>query len=155
MLMQYLPPEQRKGEQRYKRGDFIMYDNRPTDEEQQQLIDYANRNGITLKKCPVCNRYIPEYGNVYCSDRCKNDAYIERRHQRHEEQLQKICVVCGKEFTAKRTDTKYCSNACKQSAYRRMKVTDNRFCEITKSVSVTDNRCAKFGTSENSNNIER
>jgi hypothetical protein len=62
----------------------------------------------------------------YCSQRCKNDAYIERRKQRHEEQLHKICACCGKDFIAKKVDSMYCSNACKQKAYRLKKkdVTD-------------------------------
>lgn len=30
----------------------------------------------------------------------------------------KICEVCKKEFVAKRTDGKYCSNTCNQKAYK-------------------------------------
>lgn len=29
-----------------------------------------------------------------------------------------ICAVCNTEFTPKRTDSKYCSSACRQKAYR-------------------------------------
>jgi predicted nucleic acid-binding Zn ribbon protein len=31
---------------------------------------------------------------------------------------QKVCEVCGKEFTATRRDAKTCSARCKQEAYR-------------------------------------
>jgi hypothetical protein len=32
------------------------------------------------------------------------------------------CRVCGTEFTATRADARYCSNACRQDAYRKRKV---------------------------------
>ena len=36
--------------------------------------------------------------------------------------LLKECDVCGKAFTAPRSDTKFCSSACKQKAYRLRRV---------------------------------
>jgi predicted nucleic acid-binding Zn ribbon protein len=59
----------------------------------------------------------------YCSGRCSNDASIERRRQRRAAARQKVCEVCGEEFTAKRVDAKTCSPACKQKAYRRRRAT--------------------------------
>ncbi len=35
------------------------------------------------------------------------------------------CRFCGEAFTASRSDAAYCSNACRQAAYRRRRVTDN------------------------------
>jgi transposase len=32
------------------------------------------------------------------------------------------CVVCKEEFTASRADARYCSNACRQDAYRKRKL---------------------------------
>jgi hypothetical protein len=32
------------------------------------------------------------------------------------------CQVCDAEFTASRADARYCSNACRQDAYRKRKV---------------------------------
>lgn len=61
----------------------------------------------------------------YCSQRCKNDAMMERRKIRLQEQRKKICAVCGKHFDAKKKDAMYCSNACKQKAYRDKKSTEN------------------------------
>lgn len=63
----------------------------------------------------------------YCSDRCRNDAYIKRRKEKERKILekQKVCVCCGKEFTAKKKDAMYCSDACKQKAYRKRKKLPN------------------------------
>lgn len=61
----------------------------------------------------------------YCSQRCQNDAYMQRRKERKALEKQKICVICKKQFTAKKKDAMYCSGACKQKAYRERKnVTD-------------------------------
>lgn len=118
MLYQYLPPEERTGEHKYKRGEFTAFDDRPTEEQQRNLLELAQKTGRTLKHCLFCNRWMNEWDNKYCSQRCRNDAYLQRRQQRHEMQLTKFCLVCGKQFHAKRLDAKYCSDACKQSAYR-------------------------------------
>jgi hypothetical protein len=36
--------------------------------------------------------------------------------------LQLRCQVCGEAFTASRADARYCSNACRQDAYRKRKL---------------------------------
>lgn len=135
MLMQYLPPEERRGEMRYRHGGLILYDDRPTEEEQRKAIERAKRWGEAVSTCAVCGRVVTGR-KKYCSQRCTNDAYMERRRQRHKEKLSKRCAVCGSPFTASRADAMYCSQACKQSAYRRR---------------VTDNRLAKFGSTDNGN----
>lgn len=138
MLMQYLPPEQRKGEHRYKQGSFVLYDGRPSKEKQEKLIAEAVKNNEPLKKCPVCGSFMNGLDrSTYCSQRCVNDAYIARRRRRHEMQLKKVCAACGAKFTAKRKDAQYCSNACKQAAYRKR--------------NVADNRSPKFGATESGN----
>lgn len=58
---------------------------------------------------------------LYCSQRCANDAYIERRSERRARARRKRCAVCGIYFAGARNDRKYCSNACKQKAYRARK----------------------------------
>lgn len=55
----------------------------------------------------------------YCSYRCTNDAYIQRRRARRAASRQKKCATCGTGFVAQRKDAKYCNNACKQKAYRK------------------------------------
>ena len=31
---------------------------------------------------------------------------------------ERVCKVCGKSFSSKRTDAQYCSNGCRQKSYR-------------------------------------
>ena len=126
MLFQYLPPEERKGINKYKSGDWVYFDDRPSEESQKKLIENAQKYGSKLKQCAYCGRFIPKYGRKYCSWRCEYDAYMMRRKQRHEQRLMKVCEICGQHFKAKRVDAKYCSDACKQKAYRNMHVTNNR-----------------------------
>jgi len=45
------------------------------------------------------------------------NARVSRTHTARDRE--KVCGVCGEEFTAKRVDAKTCSPACKQKAYRR------------------------------------
>lgn len=41
------------------------------------------------------------------------------------------CWICGKHFQARRIDARYCSNACRQKAYRRKKGSSSTMEEIT------------------------
>jgi predicted nucleic acid-binding Zn ribbon protein len=70
--------------------------------------------------CAVCDRGVVANhpGIKYCSERCRNDAYMERRRVRRAAAREKTCEVCSESFTAKRSDAKTCSAACKQKAYR-------------------------------------
>lgn len=61
----------------------------------------------------------------YCSQRCKNDAYMKRRKERKVLEEQKICIMCKKQFIAKKKDAMYCCKACKQKAYREKKNVTN------------------------------
>jgi hypothetical protein len=54
-----------------------------------------------------------------CSKRCSEKTAAERRRVRHEE---KTCAVCDELFVPKRCDARYCSNACRQDAYRKRKL---------------------------------
>jgi hypothetical protein len=54
----------------------------------------------------------------WCSGRCANDAYIERRRSRRQMARRKACPVCRKTFVGRRRDSRYCSAACRQAAYR-------------------------------------
>ena len=132
MRMQSLPPEQRKGESKYKHGQMVMYDDRPTEEQQQHLLENAKKYESALKHCLFCSRWmLAADRRLYCSQRCINDAYMERRRKRHEAQLEKVCSVCGAKFKARRKDAVYCSNACKQASYRKEHVTANRSAEFS------------------------
>lgn len=90
-------------------------------------IENANRMYSHLRyegKCAFCGDAFKCSSSKakYCSDRCRNDAYIKRRKHYKAMEKKKICSICGKEFTAKKKDGIYCSNACKQKAYRQRKV---------------------------------
>jgi hypothetical protein len=52
----------------------------------------------------------------FCSWECR--WRYGRRIKRHKE---RTCVVCGASFTTTRRDAGYCSNACRQKAYRAAK----------------------------------
>jgi len=55
---------------------------------------------------------------------CGNRGYQKDLKQRRlEKRKNRICKGCGKTFTPKRSDAVYCSNACRQRAYRQS-VTD-------------------------------
>jgi putative metallohydrolase (TIGR04338 family) len=54
----------------------------------------------------------------FCSDECRWTHHNKRRHLRSVDTREKACEVCGREFVAKRADTKTCSPACRQKSYR-------------------------------------
>ena len=54
-----------------------------------------------------------------CSSRCSERVAAERRRVKHDARR---CEVCEEEFTPKRADACYCSNACRQDAYRKRKL---------------------------------
>lgn len=58
-------------------------------------------------------------GLKYCCDYCASRAGTKVVTERNRKYRDKTCPVCGKAFTAVRRDTKYCSKACKQMAYRK------------------------------------
>jgi hypothetical protein len=59
--------------------------------------------------------------HYFCSKRCESGHYNKLRHDRGEEARQKACPICGQEFTAKRSDAKTCSPACRQKMHRMWK----------------------------------
>ncbi len=59
---------------------------------------------------------------VVCCESCRRACYNRvRRERRAARASGKVCEVCAKVFTTKRSDAKTCSPACKQKAYRRRK----------------------------------
>jgi predicted nucleic acid-binding Zn ribbon protein len=113
-----------------KRGEF-NYDDRITDykkrgeEGRKESWEKWGDSCCWYKRiCAVCNFvFYPKSPRAkYCSQRCTNDAYLERRRQRKKFDLENhFCKTCGKKFTAQRKDEKYCTDACKQKAYRKRK----------------------------------
>ena len=83
--------------------------------------------------CKGCSREF--YTNIdtkkYCLySLCGNRGYQKELTQRRREARQdRLCKCCGKAFTPKRSDAVYCSNACRQKAYRQ-NVTDAASCQV-------------------------
>src|ERR1700739_5090025 len=74
------------------------------------------------RECPACGKVETHSVRTIqswidkphcCSWPCK--ARYRRTVKRHKE---RTCVICGNSFTTTRRDASYCSNACRQKAYR-------------------------------------
>ena len=77
---------------------------------------------IWKRKCKNCGKefYTICYFRKYChlSD-CRSIASKKRNEQRKLEHFSEhTCSVCSGSFVSKRNDAKFCSNACRQKAYR-------------------------------------
>jgi len=90
--------------------------------EYEQFNERYGRNHRYILKltCRHCRQtfYCKNYLARYCSLDCKRGAYLAARKARRKAQRQKVCLVCGKPFEAKRKDAVYCGGGCKQSKYR-------------------------------------
>ena len=94
---------------------------------QQELASMYDQQCCGLKRyvypvrkiiCPGCGRmfFTQEHNRKYCQgEAC---ARLHRRKLRQQARTDMTCACCGKTFTANRKDAKFCSNACRQSAYR-------------------------------------
>lgn len=61
----------------------------------------------------------------YCNERCCYLGFWKhKREKRLEKRKDMVCKTCGKTFTPKRSDAVYCSNACRQKAYRQSVTVD-------------------------------
>ena len=56
---------------------------------------------------------------AFCSKRCRWTFYNEKTKEKRQQALGKICEDCGNPFTASRSDSRHCSDACRQMSYRR------------------------------------
>ena len=68
-----------------------------------------------------CVFYTRIWSKKYCYyKKCGNIGYRKQLRQRRltEPLRTQVCKMCGKVFTPKRSDALYCSNACRQRAYR-------------------------------------
>jgi len=68
---------------------------------------------------PMVYRLTPSaMRRTFCSDPCRGAYHDQLRKERGAVEREKVCEVCGREFTATRKDAKTCSKGCKQKAYR-------------------------------------
>lgn len=79
---------------------------------------------VTCERCGrviVCADWEPErYTRPVCSAECRNA--IRRTDRKMSRELHKVeCQECGELFSPKRSDAVWCSNACRQRAYRKRK----------------------------------
>ena len=91
---------------------------------------YETNTGYTVwkRKCELCGKefYTISYFRKYCHlSNCRSIAKQKRNEQKkRDHHSEHICSVCGSSFVSKRTDAAFCSNACRQKAYRQ-NVTDD------------------------------
>lgn len=100
------------------------------------LADYRQISAYELSPapCEACGRPVyvrvtdPDvYGRssryrVTCCERCRLRALaVRRRTGRAALRDGQICDVCGDDFDPPRSDARYCSNRCRQKAYRARK----------------------------------
>lgn len=83
--------------------------------------------------CKGCGRvfYTQIKTKKYCLySLCGNHGYQkELKWRREQERKDRICQTCCNPFTPRRSDAKFCCNACRQKAYRDS-VTDNEKCQF-------------------------
>ena len=94
-------------------------------ERAKRYFEEWQREGWAWRKaykiiCPICGEtaYTFRSYQKYCSYDCKIKASGKRSNARKKRPIKVTkCTVCGKTFTA-RDKALYCSNACRQRAYR-------------------------------------
>ena len=89
---------------------------------------YGKNNPVYKIICEGCGCvfYTRIHSKKYCYyKKCGNIGYRRQLRIRRltEPPRVQLCKVCGKAFAPKRSDAVYCSNACRQRAYRQS-VTD-------------------------------
>lgn len=94
-------------------------------EKWKDLVDSGRCGYIWKQICPQCGKefYTMNRFRKYChlSD-CRSRAKQERNEKKKREHYSEhICSVCSAYFISKRTDARFCSNACRQKAYREKK----------------------------------
>jgi hypothetical protein len=77
--------------------------------------------------CEGCGRTVHRHYDVRnsriiaCCARCRDIAHAAKaKAARTANREEKICLMCRKTFTPRRTDALYCGAACKQAAWRKM-----------------------------------
>ena len=73
------------------------------------------------KPCEKCQRMVvnlPRFNrkHTFC---CKSCEVLYYSHGRKMAAAQQVCVQCGEVFRPTRSDSLYCSNACRQRSYRK------------------------------------
>lgn len=132
---QYFHKNKQKGV-RYKMTNSSLWEQ----ENQERLRDdyfYRCAHGIQNDYVYPIRRIICEgCGNIfytmvpvkkYCNERCCYLGFWKhKREKRLAMRKDTVCKTCGNTFTPKRSDAVYCSNACRQKAYRQSVTTNGK-----------------------------
>ena len=89
----------------------------------EERLKWALKSWREPLPCAHCGRQVRiskryKLRLIVCSPACRVAIYAAQTKLRRAHSPQP-CMVCEKSFTPKRTDSRYCSAACKQKAYRR------------------------------------
>ena len=71
------------------------------------------------RRCLQCGMVLVGSRSKFRNEKCRWTYHNHLRTARAEQSRQKICVVCGEEFRAKRVDGKTCSPRCRKRLSRR------------------------------------
>jgi len=97
-------------------------------------LDFANIRETTCSRCERTFFYAAG-GASYCSKKCEQDDRNERRREQRalqraevqRERTPRSCAVCGRPLTDQVRRTKrYCTDGCRQKAYRRRRPAKHR-----------------------------
>ena len=100
------------------------YENQETLKQwyEEKLAGIRPYSAVRKIICKGCGRvfYTRIVSKKYCYYHlCGNRGYQkDLKRRRLEKRQNRVCKGCGKTFTPKRSDAVYCSNACRQRAYR-------------------------------------
>ena len=123
-----LPPSVKGGTNPMWNCDW-EYENQETLKQwyEEKLAGIRPYSAVRKIVCKGCGRdfYTLIKTKKYCYYHlCGNRGYQkDLKRRRLEKRQNRVCKGCGKTFTPKRSDAVYCSNACRQRAYRQS-VTD-------------------------------
>jgi hypothetical protein len=81
------------------------------------------RHFCAAKPCKSCGRPVRDENykqQSFCSERCRRAGRLAtaRDQRRHVRGTTRACERCDEQFEPTRTDSRFCSNSCRQAAYR-------------------------------------
>jgi hypothetical protein len=108
-------------------GDHVWYSVRTGGYHFQRMMDVLRQEGIpnpllyAFYQCAGCGGWGAGSGYLWCSAECqKADRAAKVRQRRAAARVQPHdrCVICDDKLPASRTTRRYCSDRCRQAAYR-------------------------------------
>jgi hypothetical protein len=101
-----------------------IYNNWPSESQFEQHDEWWwNARGFYRESCAHCGgTFIGWATRLYCCTKCQRTAAmgrrkVQRKQQQHERPLV-ACTQCGGEIPVHRSTKRFCSDACRQAAYR-------------------------------------